>query len=194
MSKKLEGGWQTGRAWSDAVICTVCSGLSVPYLGLLRYRSVQGLPCLLFTWQFFNLYHSVLIQQMILFFFIFHRQQDLTFHANCLHWRQFAWNLKSWTGFDISCTMSSLWYFSYFPQKTGFDIPCKLSPICMKCQNLFSGENKKNIPIHRLLKILPRVLSINTITAPIVKWPWYETKVELVRRGFFVVFFLHKNS
>ena len=26
---------------------------------------------------------------------IFPRKQDLTFHANCLHWRQFAWNVKS---------------------------------------------------------------------------------------------------
>ena len=38
--------------------------------------------------------------------------------------------------------------FSYFFQKTEFDISCKLSPletICMKCQILFSGKNKKNI-------------------------------------------------
>ena len=37
---------------------------------------------------------------------------------------------------------------TYFSQKTGFDISCKLSPLetfCMKCQNLFSGKNKKNI-------------------------------------------------
>ena len=42
---------------------------------------------------------------------------------------------------------------------------CKLSPlekICMKCQNLYSGENKKNISVCRLLKILPRVLNINS--------------------------------
>ena len=48
--------------------------------------------------------------------------------------------------------------FSYFSQKTGFYISCKLSPletICMKCQNLISGENKKNISICFLLKILP---------------------------------------
>ena len=30
----------------------------------------------------------------------------------------------------------------------------------MKCQNLFSGENKKNILSFRLLKILLRVLNI----------------------------------
>ena len=39
-------------------------------------------------------------------------------------------------------------YFSYFSWKIGFDISCKLSPketICMKCQILFSGKNKKHI-------------------------------------------------
>ena len=54
--------------------------------------------------------------------------------------------------------------FSYFSQKTAFDISYKLSlllTICMKCQNLFSGENKKNTSMCRLLKILPRVPSVN---------------------------------
>ena len=143
MSKKLQGGWQTGRAWSDAVICTVCSGLSVPYLGLLCYRSFLGLPCLHFTQQFFNLYHSVLIQQMILFFFIFHRQQDLTFHANCLHWRQFAWNVKSWTGFDISCTMSSLWYVSYFPQKQDLIFHANCLQFAWNVKTCFLGKIRK---------------------------------------------------
>ena len=32
-----------------------------------------------------------------------------------------------------------------------------LETVCMKCQNLFSGKNKKNISIFRRLKILPRV-------------------------------------
>ena len=30
-----------------------------------------------------------------IYFLFFSRKQDLTFHANCLHWRQFAWNVKS---------------------------------------------------------------------------------------------------
>ena len=37
--------------------------------------------------------------------------------------------------------------FFLFFQKTEFDISCKLSllkTICMKCQNLFSGKNKKD--------------------------------------------------
>ena len=33
-------------------------------------------------------------------------------------------------------------HFSYFAQKIGFDISCRLSPICMKYQSLFSGQNK----------------------------------------------------
>ena len=32
----------------------------------------------------------------------------------------------------------------------------------MKCQTLFSGKNKKNISKCRLLKILPRVLSVKS--------------------------------
>ena len=36
--------------------------------------------------------------------------------------------------------------FLIFSQKIGFDISCRLSmTICMKCQSLFSGKNKKNI-------------------------------------------------
>ena len=33
----------------------------------------------------------------------------------------------------------------------------------MKCQILFSGKNKKNISKCRLLKILPRVLSVKRV-------------------------------
>ena len=33
----------------------------------------------------------------------------------------------------------------------------------MKCQILFSGKNKKNISKCHLLKILPRVLSVNKL-------------------------------
>ena len=33
----------------------------------------------------------------------------------------------------------------------------------MKYRNLFSGENKKNISLCRLLKILPKVLSIYSL-------------------------------
>ena len=30
-----------------------------------------------------------------IYFFCFPSKQGLTFHANCLHWRQFAWNVKT---------------------------------------------------------------------------------------------------
>ena len=59
--------------------------------------------------------------KLIILFLILPRKQDLTFHANCLLRRQFAWNVKS----------------------------------------CFLGKNKKNISKCRLLKILPRVLSVN---------------------------------
>ena len=57
-------------------------------------------------------------------FLIFPRKQDLTFQANCLLRRQFAWNVKS-------CFLGKI-------RKTK-------ETICLKCQILFSGKNKKNI-------------------------------------------------
>ena len=56
--------------------------------------------------------------------------------------------------------------FSHFSQRTGFNITCKLSQmetICMKCWVLFSGKNKNNISGCRLLKVLPRMQSINEL-------------------------------
>ena len=56
----------------------------------------------------------------------------------------------------------------YFSQKTGFDISCKLSPmevICMKCQILFSGKNKKTITITSLssAEIAQRVVKVKNM-------------------------------
>ena len=34
-------------------------------------------------------------QHFEIFFLIFFQKTNLTFHANCLQWRQFAWNVKS---------------------------------------------------------------------------------------------------
>ena len=50
-------------------------------------------------------------------------------------------------GFLISTTY---WHYLFFFRKQvlTFDTSCKLSPfetVCMKCQNLFSGKNKKNV-------------------------------------------------
>ena len=58
--------------------------------------------------------------------------------------------------------MTNLDIFSYFSKKIGFDNSCKLSPketICMRCQGLVFGKNKKNTPKCSLLKILPNMLS-----------------------------------
>ena len=63
-----------------------------------------------------------------------------------------------------SANDKSMIFFSYFSQETGFDSSHKLSPletVCMKCQNLFQGNLRKNISICCLLKIFPKVLSVN---------------------------------
>ena len=98
----------------DSHGCKVSEPL--PRLGLFSRRQINGI------------------------FLTFPGKQDLTFHAKCLQWRQFAWNAKS-------C----------FPGK----VRKIMGTICMKCQILFSRKSKKNISKCRLLKILPRVLSVN---------------------------------
>ena len=54
-------------------------------------------------------------------------------------------------------------YFSDFSQKKCFDISFKLSPletICMECQILFSGKNKKNINLLSA-ELALRVVKVN---------------------------------
>ena len=54
-------------------------------------------------------------------------------------------------------------YFSDFSQQSRFLHLMQIvsiETICINCQNLFSRENKKNISISCLLKILPGVLSV----------------------------------
>ena len=54
-------------------------------------------------------------------------------------------------------------FFFLILQKTGFDISCKLSPmkiICMQCQILFSGKNKKNIINLSSAELAQRVVKV----------------------------------
>ena len=51
----------------------------------------------------------------------------------------------------------------------------------MKCQILFSGNDKKNVSICRLLKVLPRVLSIKAMIKSTLnnsKYFMYISRVE----------------
>ena len=57
---------------------------------------------------------------------------------------------------------------------------CKLSTletICMKCQNMLSGKNKKKILTYCLLKILPRVLSVKYSVIEIIKIKLTKPKI-----------------
>ena len=59
--------------------------------------------------------------------------------------------------------MTNWWYFFLFSPETDWHFMQIVSTetICMKCQNPFSGKNKKNISNCCLLKFLPSKLSIN---------------------------------
>ena len=64
--------------------------------------------------------------------------------------------------------------FSYFFPENWLGMSCNLSPyketICMKCQSLFSGKNKRNAWKWRLLKLLPSMLSVTTVMFEGEQW------------------------
>ena len=65
--------------------------------------------------------------------------------------------------------------FLLFSQKTGFDISCKVSPLCMKCQILFSGKIRKMSPKllsaeldQRVVKVKKHYKKLNAIFSTIL--------------------------
>ena len=73
----------------------------------------------------------------------------------------FSYCLALWVKFSADDILK---YFFYFSQKTGYDISCKLSPketICMKCQILFFGKNKKKIINLSSAENVQRVVKVN---------------------------------
>ena len=73
--------WATCGLWASCFFC---------FFFCLSWWIIKGF--------WFNLYHSLGIfsrRQIDDIFLIFPRKQDLTFHANCLLRRQFAWNVIS---------------------------------------------------------------------------------------------------
>ena len=74
----------------------IVSPIFVAKLQKKKKEKKSSVVCCCEDWHF-NLYHSSGIfsrRQTDDIFFIFPRKQDLTFHANCLLRRQFAWNVK----------------------------------------------------------------------------------------------------
>ena len=71
--------------------------------------------------------------------------------------------MTKWCYFSYFFPENRIWHFmqivSLGDSLHEMSNPAK-ETVCMKCQILFSGKNKKNISKCRLLKILPRVLSV----------------------------------
>ena len=81
----------------------------------------------------------------------------------------------------------------FFPRKQNsiFHANClylsKLSlfeTICMKCQNLFSGKNKKNISKCHLLKSLPRLLCIKLVLYNPTSFNYIKFSIISDKRGY----------
>ena len=55
------------------------------------------------AWSFITVWANSATDKFVIFFFIFPRKQDLTFHANCLQWRRSAAS-----DLDLLCLLMSI--------------------------------------------------------------------------------------
>ena len=132
----------------------------------LLYRGGVGVFNFTTFWE-----NSVDDNSMILFLF-FPIKQDLTFHANCLHWRQFAWNANScflekkkniskccdkFMIFFLFFPLNRIWHFMQIVS-TG-DLHEMSNPVSWEKNK----KNKKTISKCRLLKLLSRLLNVKLV-------------------------------
>ena len=64
-------------------------------------------------------------------------------------------------------------------QKSEYDVSCKLSPmetICMKCQIMFSGKNKKNIINLSSAELAQRVVKVKLCNS---KWCLFDPIIKV---------------
>ena len=85
-------------------------------------------------------------------------------------------NMKKIFQYDVCWKFYPEWYFFllFFSQKSGSDISCKLSPICRKCQILFSGKwfdsSCKLSPMEIICMKCQILLSGKTFYANCLQW------------------------
>ena len=90
------------------------------------------------------------------------------------------------------CTFSAgdlLKRFSYFSKKTSFDMSCKFSSketICMECQSLFTGKNKKNTTNMSSAELAKRVQSLKRMLT--AKGIDQSTNLRRLSKGFSSLF------
>ena len=90
---------------------------------------------------------------------------EVVLHDHGLSWVT-SITLKTLVNFSADDKLKYLVVFFSF-RKTGIDISCKLSPletICMKCQILFPGENKKTITKLSSAELSQRVVKVKRFT------------------------------
>ena len=86
-------------------------------------------------------FHSQMPHFMIVLIIPYINLLNFSWIIKCLFFFLRNMGSLSFTALE-ACSETTVMPFSYFSQKTGLDVSCKLW-ICMKCQTLFSGENKK---------------------------------------------------
>ena len=74
-------------------IYTICMKCQILFSG--KNKKNITICCAIFSYFFQKTGFDIPCKLSPIISLIFPRKQDMTFHANCLHWRQFAWNVKS---------------------------------------------------------------------------------------------------
>ena len=110
---------------------------------------------LMYAFQYCNPFPlSGLIQQTTnwFFFFIFHRKQDLTFHANCLHWKQYVWKVKSYFPEKNKIIFQNVVFFFFFFNRACYALNIKPTYLGHKSvhfssQTRYDSTNSTNEPL-----------------------------------------------
>ena len=111
-------------------------------------------------------------------------KQDLIFHANCLHQRQFAWNVMSYFLGKIR-KISPICRLLNYPRQRG---SLTMEPIYTKYQILFSGQNKNSNTNFLSVECARREKKFNTYPMP------YEGRVWWLWSFFYVAQYLFELS
>ena len=95
----------------------------------------------------------------MIFFLCSPKEQDLTFHTNCLHWRHFAWNAKSCFLVKIRKNISKCRLLTFLPRVLRVNFKEKKSNayrirMCLKW-TIMTSQRRRNCCVRSLSKHLP---------------------------------------
>ena len=125
-------------------------------------------------------------RRQINIFLIFPRKQDLTFHAKCPHWRQFAWNIKSCFLGKNKKNISKCHLLKYLSRersvKTNKSSSCSFVCLFATCTALLTVDLSRCWLLLICIFVMASVLKQTTCTAVwfIFLEPWLNKGAQLL--------------